>query len=650
MLGALRREINGRPDTRSKTMKLSTKKRSGLRWSAFVIAGSIGQFACSSEEPGARSGSATPPDTSAPGQVASTPTGASAGTTGTTGTPGTTGALGTTGTTGALGTTGTTGAPNPSLSMTNASVPGTPVQDQPSAGFTRRLTHIEFDNTVADLLGIAGQHSASLAADVAVQGFTNNVTGQNVTPTLAEQYIELVEGLGLKSTTDLNARLGCDPAGAGGETACVEQFVGRFGKRAWRRPLTTEEQTRALDLFRTARDQYTLHVSVQMLVQYFLLSPYFLYLIEPQAAGAVPASNVPLDGWRLASRLSYFLTGSMPDDTLLAAAEAGTLNTGDGVANEARRLLKLPRARQRIGLFFTEWLRLRNVDKLQKDTALFPSFDLSMGQALREQVELFAQSVILDDGGTSTDLFTAPYTFVNSKLAPLYGVPAPAGSGMMRVSLDPAKRAGLLTHAALLATFAHQNQTDPVSRGKFVRESVLCGTVPAPPPDLEASAPVVTPGMTTRERFKKHQEDPGCGGCHVLMDPIGLGFENYDPIGQWRDLDNGLPVDATGEVVGTDVAGEFDGAVELSKKLAASDETMACFAKTWLRFALGRSEQPDDAGGLAVIGQRFEAAGSKISELLVAITQTNTFRYQRVLDPNVTALTGPSMPVEETTP
>lgn len=626
---------------------LPTMKRPGLGWSILILAGQLGPMGCSGEEPGTGMNATVLPGATGttPGLV--NPAGVLPGmATPTATTPG----VGTDGQVpvGSPSGTGTAVAPTPD----NPATPGVeapPPPDEPSAAFTRRLTHEEFDNTIADLLGIEGEHSTALAADVAVQGFTNNVTGQNVTPTLAEQYITVVEELSRQTTLNINGRLGCDPV-ALGEEVCVQQFIGTFGKKAWRRPVTTDEQTRALELFRTARAQYALDVSVQMLVQYFLLSPHFMYLVEPLPAGAAPGSVVPLDGWKVASRLSYFLLGSMPDDALLTAAEAGTLDTPDGVATEARRLLGLPRARQRIGLFFVEWLRLRGIDKLQKDTTLFPDFDLSMGQLLKEQVELFTQAVIIDDGGTAQDLLTAPFTFVNNRLAPYYGVDAPAGSTMARVQLDPTKRAGLLTHAAVLATYAHQNQTDPVTRGKLIRESVLCDIVPAPPPDLVVTAPEITPGSTTRERFSQHQADPGCAGCHSLMDPIGLGFENFDPIGQWRDTDNGLAVDATGEIIGTDVAGTFNGAVELSAKLAASEQTMACFAKTWLRFALGRSEQPTDEGGLAVAGEHFETAGFKMTELLVALAQTNTFRHQRVLDPNVSEFPDSSSttPAEET--
>jgi hypothetical protein len=528
----------------------------------------------------------------------------------------------------------------------------TPPPDEPSAGFIRRLTHIEYDSTVSDLLGVDGQPSSEFASDVALQGFTNNSAGQNVTPTLAEQYIEAAEDLSRAASSNLIQLLGCEPATLG-EEACVEQFITDFGKRAWRRPLSPEEQNRALELFRTVRADYEMDVAVQLVVQYFLMSPQFLYLVEELPEGAAPGSVVPLDSWKVASRLSYFLLGSLPDEALLAAAESGALDTPEAVADEARRLLEQPRARERIGLFFTEWLRLRHIDKLQKDPEMFPEFDLSLGSLLREQIELFAQAVIIDDGGSAADLFTAPFTFVNEQLGTLYDVSGPPGSRLSRVDLDPTQRAGLLTHAALLATLAHQDQTDPVVRGKFVRESILCDIVPPPPVDLVATPPVIAPGTTTRERFSQHQSDPACGGCHVLMDPIGLGFEHYDPIGQWRETEGGLEIDATGEIIGTDVAGTFDGATELSQKLADSEQAMDCMTKTWFRFAMGRSEQEADEGALAVVGERFKAAGFKMSELLVALTETRAFRFQRVLDAQASALEDSSlsaMDVEEETP
>ena len=375
-------------------------------------------------------------------------------------------------------------------------------------------------------------------------------------------------------------------------------------------------------------------------------SPQFVYLLEPNPAGIAPGTVSQLGPWQTATRLSYFLLGSMPDPGLFTAAEAGALSTAEGVTAEARRLLTLPRARARIALFFEEWLRLRNIERMQKDATLFPNYALAVAPLMLEQVQRFAQSIILDDNGTATDLLTAPYSFVSPELASMYDVTLPPGTAngqFVRVDFDPGQRSGLLTHVAVLAKLAHINQTDPVHRGKFVRTGLLCDAIAPPPTGLVINVPDVTPGTTTRERFRIHQENPTCAGCHVYMDPIGLGFERYDALGQWRDTDNELPIDASGEVVGSDVAGTFDGAVQLSQKLAQSAQVMDCMARTWLRFALGRSDLDSDAGAVAVAGGKFKESGFVMKELLVALTGTNTFRHQLVLDPS-TSSQPPVMP------
>jgi hypothetical protein len=372
-------------------------------------------------------------------------------------------------------------------------------------------------------------------------------------------------------------------------------------------------------------------------LQVLLQSPQFLYLLEPADPALAPGSVAPLDVWQVASRLSYFLLGSLPDDALFAVAEAGSLTTAEQVAAEARRLLTLERARERIGLFFTEWLYLRNVDRMEKDATMYPNYDLSLGPLLRQQVELFAESVVLDQGGTAVDLLTAPYTFMTPELAPIYGVAAPTSAGFTRVDLDPSRRAGLLTHAGLLASLAKADQTDPVHRGKFVRERLLCEALAPPPPNANITPPAIDPNATTRERFAQHEADPGCAGCHLYMDPIGLGFEHYDALGQWRDTEAGLAIDASGEILGSDVAGTFDGALELANKLTQSRQVMDCLAKTWFRFALGRSVAEGDAAGLAALGDRFASAGFNMAELMVQVTQSRAFLNQLVPDPNTTA-------------
>ena len=507
-----------------------------------------------------------------------------------------------------------------------------PAVSAPGIAPVRRLTNIEYNNTIADLLGDMSAPASAFSADVAQDGFTNNAASLTVSPALTEQYMSAAETLSRTATKDLPHLMGCDPTASADQQACVAKFISDFGKRAWRRPLSEAESTRLMGVFTTARTTLPLDVSVQLVLQVLLESPQFIYLLEPNdpALATAPQTQVPLSSWEVASRLSYFLVGSMPDPILLAEAEKGALVTPEQVATQARRLLMTGRARDRIALFFAEWLQLRNVDRLQKDAVLFPNYSLALGPLLREQVQLFATSVILDHAGTEMDLLTAPYTFMSPELAPLYGVTPPSTPGFSQMNLDPTKRSGLLTHVGLMASLAHANQNDPVHRGKFIRERLLCESVPPPPQNVNITPPVVTADATTRQRFTQHQSVPTCASCHALMDPIGLGFEHYDALGQWRDTDNGFPVDATGQINGSDVAGPFDGAVALAQKLAASKQVKDCFVQTWFRFAHGRSITVADTGNLAVLSKDYADHAFEISELLVSMTQTKSFLYQLV--------------------
>ncbi|HEY3668215.1 MAG TPA: DUF1592 domain-containing protein [Polyangiaceae bacterium] len=532
----------------------------------------------------------------------------------------------------ATGSGGTTAAGGMAVADTPPKVPAP----------LRRLNQIEYDNTIADLLGDTSQPSKNFSADVAQDGFTNSAFAQTVSPAQVEQYMNAAETLSHTATGDLAKLLGCTPA-AGAEAACITPFISSFGKRAWRRPLTPTEQARLLAVFTNARAKYALDVSVQLVLQAFLESPNFIYLLEaasPTGAAIAKGTVVPLDGWEIASRLSYFLLGSMPDPVLLAAAERAELSTPEQVAAQARRLLTLPRARARIGLFFTEWLQLRNLDRATKDPVMFPDYKLELGAMMQTQVQMLTSSIILDQGGSATDLLTASYTFMTPELAPLYGVPAPAASGFTRVELNPAQRSGILTQAGLMASLAKSNQTDPVHRGKFVRERLLCQSVPPPPVNANITPPVVTPNSTTRDRFAQHRVNASCNACHTLMDPLGLGFEHYDAIGRWRDQENGLPIDATGDATSSDIAGPFNGAVELAHKLAQSPAVKDCLVQSWFRFAQGRSATAADDGHIGFIAQQFAGNAFKMSELLVAVTQSQAFRYQVVPDPNASASGG----------
>jgi hypothetical protein len=485
----------------------------------------------------------------------------------------------------------------------------------------RRLSRTEYDNTVRDLLGDTTHPARQFEPDVLAEGFTNNADTQNVGTSLAQQYLLAAEGLAVAATKDVPGLMGCDPA-TGGDV-CVRSFLTRFGQRAWRRPLTAAELDALAGMYAGAHASFDVPTSVQTVLEAMLTSPHFLYRVE-HGLPTAGAKVVPLTSWEVASRLSYFLLGSMPDDALFAAAAADQLRAPDQVAAQARRLLAATggAVTDRIAQFFTEWLHLVNLASLQKDKTAFPSFTPTLGAAMLLETQSFVVRTIFAGPGDLGTLLTAPYTYVPAEVAPLYGgTPAPDG----KLLLDPQQRAGLLTQPAVLATFAKADSTDPVHRGKFVFEDVLCGSVPPPPANVNITPPVITPNTTARQRFAEHDASATCAACHTFMDPIGLAFENYDALGRWRDTEGGQAIDASGMLRGTDVDGPFVGAVELARKLAASPQVAACAVKQLFRFGFGRFETPEDAPTLDQLAATFQTDKQKIVELLVSMTQVPAF-------------------------
>ncbi len=517
---------------------------------------------------------------------------------------------------GGTGNVGGAGAGGTSGSLVDNGLPG--------RALVRRLSNREYDATIQTLLGDATGYASAFPADTIVHGFTNNSDVQDVGPALVEQYVVVAEKIAAKATQSTDALLGC--ALADGE-ACVGDFITRFGKRAWRRPITADEHTALLAVFTNARDSFDATTGVELLLQAFLVSPSFLYRVEIGAP--VPgATYAALTSWELASRLSYFLTGTMPDAELFAAAEADALASPEGIATQAQRLLSTGTARTQVAEFFSGWLNLFAVPRLQRSVQDFPAWNTNLPELLATETRTFATSIVFDGAGDLRTLFTAPYTYGDPSLARFYGGTAgPATDGIARIELPPARRAGLLTQASFLATHSKEIQTDPVQRGKFVRERLLCQGLDPPPPELMVKAPTITPGTTARQRFTEHEAEPLCAGCHVLIDPIGLAFENYDAIGQWRDVELGQPIDASGNLTDTDVEGAFNGVVEMAQKLAQSPMAAECFVRQWFRFTFGRAESVADDPRIATIASSFGTANGKVRELLVALTQTPDFRY-----------------------
>ncbi|WP_437593196.1 DUF1592 domain-containing protein [Sorangium sp. So ce1000] len=506
---------------------------------------------------------------------------------------------------------------------------------RPGASPLRRMTRFEYNNTIRDLLGDDSAPADAFVVEEEALGFNNQAAALGVTQLLAEQLMKASEAIAARAAQDLGKLLaGCDPA-VQGPDACAAELIERLGKRAFRRPLAPAEGERLARLFASGNDEYGFSTGVELVIQAMLQSPHFLYRVEHGMPDPAGDGVVPLSDHEIASRLSYLLWSSMPDDALFAAADAGELRTAEQIAAQARRMLEDPRARAAVANFHEQWLQLSNIDTLTKDTAVYPSFHPGLPALLRAETEAFLDHVVFeDDAGDVATLLTAPYSLMNAELRAFYGLGpadgAEAPGELSVVPLDPARRAGFLTHASVLSVLAKPDQSSPVHRGKFVRERLLCQTLPPPPADVDIQPPPVRDGIPTRRRFERHSEDPGCAGCHRLMDPIGFGFERYDGIGLYREVDQGVPVDASGEITGSrDIDGPFDGAVELAHRLAESDEVRQCVATQWFRFGYGRAEQAEDECNMRQIQEAFAESGYNIKALLVALTQTDAFRYRR---------------------
>jgi len=501
-----------------------------------------------------------------------------------------------------------------------------------SAAPLRRLTGDQFRNTIQDLLGAGDLATeAALPPDESISNehFLSNIS-RPVQGSDVDRYADLADAIARKVVGSLPPLLGCDAGGAN-ENACIGSFIERFGKRAFRRPLTQAEVGRAKALYMAGRTGADVANGVRLLVQGMLQSPSFLYLVEP-APGAAPGKIVAVDQWAMASRLSYFLLDSMPDNDLFAAAEAGQLATPEQVTTQATRLMATQRFRDMVTKFHSEWLELGELKSVDKDTKLFPAWSEPLRTAMLEEPRRFVDYVMHDGDGKLETLLTAPYSILSGPLYDLYGVAKPAGGdAWQKTALDPKQRGGLLTQVGIMASLAKEDRTSFIRRGKMVREGILCTPVPDPPPGVDASETMVPANADARTRAMIHRDKPECASCHALFDPLGFAFEAYDAIGRFRTTENGKPINSQTDVTETKALnGSIKDALDLVGRLAGADEVRECVAKQWLRFALGREESGDDAATLGEVMNGFKSNGWKVSDLLLAVARSDSFRYQKV--------------------
>jgi hypothetical protein len=491
----------------------------------------------------------------------------------------------------------------------------------------RRLTRFEYRNAVADLFGVELDVNALLPRDEIGLGFDNQAATLSFTDLHVEGYLEGALGVARAVADDpaaLAAAGGCSDPSA----ECAQALVARLGERVLRRPVTAAESERLLALFSEDYSSAGFAAGAAQVVTALLQSPEFLFRFERQAApeGALETGLAapPV----LASRLSFLLWGSVPDEPLLAAAREDRLASAVDVEREARRLLADERASRGAEHFYRQWLRLTDFQDVEKDTVLFRIWSPALRRDLEEETRRFLKSVLWEGDGRLSTLFTARYSFINARLADFYGLPLgdPDQTELVRTPFPSGTpRAGLLTQASILSTQAKANQTDPIHRGKFVREQLFCQIPEPPPADLVVSPPRLDPRKTTRERFAEHRAAPGCAGCHELLDPVGFLFEHYDAVGQYRETEADTPVDASGYLSDTDVTGEVNGVVDLGRRLAGSADVRRCVVRQWFRYAFARAETDEDACTLDALDRAFASTGGNLRELLVSITQTAPF-------------------------
>jgi len=521
--------------------------------------------------------------------------------------------------------------PDPTKPDPMRPTPPAPSGTVASAAPLRRLNADQYRNTVQDLLGIKDAVPASaLPADEAIDDrFVSNVI-RPVQGVDVERYGDAAELLAKTAVMNLQGLLGCDPAG-GGEQTCVAKFIESFGKRAYRRPLTSTEIDRAKALYTKGRMGADVANGVRLVVQAMLQSVNFLYLFEPTPPNST-GKVVAIDSWAMASRLSYFFLNSMPDADLFTAAEAGQLSTPEQVSAQAERLVGSPRFLDTLGNFHDQWLELGDLKAAEKDAKLFPAWNDALRTALREETRQFVGYVLRQGDGKLDTLLNANFSMLSGPLFDHYGVAKPANvNAWTKVDLKPGERSGLLTQAGLMASLAREDRTSFIRRGKVVRDGFLCTHVPDPPPGVDTSEANIPATADARMRSELHRAKPECKVCHELFDPIGFAFEKYDATGKFRTTENGKVIDTSADVTDTKTLnGPVKDAVDLAQKLASSDEVRACIATQWMRFALGREEGDDDQPSLTAAMKGFQTGGWKVSELLVSLARSDSFRYQKV--------------------
>lgn len=432
----------------------------------------------------------------------------------------------------------------------------------------------------------------------------------------------------------------CGHAPGQHKDSCARAILTSFAGRAFRRPVTSKEVEPFLAYVTLAREQGdTFEEGIAAALQAVLVSPDFLYRIEREQQAAPGKSAVHAGPYELASRLSYFLWSSMPDENLLRAAGQGRLRQPAVLSAEVKRMLRDPKAFALVENFAGQWLQFRNIEVVRPDLERFPVFDEALRQAMRRETELFLDSIVRNDGSV-LEILDANYTFLNERLARFYGIEGITGAEFRRVDMRGTQRGGgILSHASVLTASSYSTRTSPVLRGKWILENLLNAPPPAPPPGVPALDDTKAgQSGTLRQQLEEHRKNPACSSCHARMDPLGFGLENFNAIGAWRTEDGKFPVDSTGALPD---GRSFQNPAQLKELLIADrDIFVRALAEKMLTYALGRGLERYDRAVVASIAEKLPARGYKFSELVLEIVNSVPFQMKRAQEAKVAAMIG----------
>jgi hypothetical protein len=496
----------------------------------------------------------------------------------------------------------------------------------------QRLNRAEYARAIFDLVGLEIDPAPLLPPDTVSAGFDNIADVQTFSATLMTGYLRGASRISRLAIADPASRkriFVCTPSRPGRiEDACAATIVKSIAARAFRGQGTADDVKDAIGFYTRGRQAGTFDDGIRFALQSILVSPRFVFRLELVPSHGPGAYAV--DDRALASRLSFFLWGAGPDDALLKAAASGALRTPAGLEAHTRRMLADARSSALATRFAAQWLRLQDLEKIVPDPELFPHYDRALANAMTGETERFFESVIREDRSVM-DLFTADYSFVNDRLARHYGIPNITGAAFQRV-IVPEERRGLLGQASILASTSVADRTSPVLRGKWVME-VLLGTPPSPPPPnvpaLDDSVKAIQGGkpLSTRQRIEEHRKNPSCSACHRFIDPLGLSLENFDVTGAWRTTDNGVPVDAVGDLYdGT----KMNGPGGLRQALVShQDMVLRNFADNLMTYAVGRRTQYTDMPALRTIVGRAAAQGNRFSAFVLGVVHSAAFRMAK---------------------